>query len=383
MLIRRIQNYTGIGILTVLAACGNSSQQPAAMQGPPPAVAVTVTTVAQTDAVYHDEYPGIVTALNQIDLRPQVNGYITGIYFKDGDRVKKGQKLYSIDQQQYEANYQQAVAGLQVQEANLVKAQKDADRYHELDRQDAIAKQQVDNADAALEVAKKQVEAARANIRSVQTGVKYTTIYAPFDGTIGISQVKTGAPVSAGQTILNTISTDNPIAVDFAIDQKEIYRFSLLQGKQGAKDSTFTLAFGNEVYDYPGRIYLVDRAVDPQTSTIKVRLEFPNPKNVLKAGMSGTVLVLNNASAKSIIIPYKAVTEQLGEYFVYVVNGDKVTQRKIIPGKQIGTNVIVKDSLSAGEQIVVQGVQNLKEGSTIKIGEPGQQQPAASGAGKK
>jgi membrane fusion protein, multidrug efflux system len=370
MLIRRIQYYTGVGFLAVLAACGNNAQPPA-MQGPPPAVNVTVTTVAETDAVYHDEYPGIVTALNQIDLRPQVSGYITGIYFKDGDRVKKGQRLYSIDQQQYEANYQQAVAGLAVQEANLVKAQKDADRYHELDKQDAIAKQQVDNADAALEVAKKQVEAAKANIRGVQTGVKYTTIYAPFDGTIGISQVKTGAPVSAGQTILNTVSTDNPIAVDFSVDQKEIYRFSQLQGKQKPKDSTFTLAFGKDTYEHPGHIYLVDRAVDPQTSTMKVRLEFPNPKNMLKAGMSGTVLVSNNASDKSIIIPYKAVTEQLGEYFVYVVNGDKVTQRKIIPGKQIGTNLIVKDSLNAGEQVVVQGVQNLKEGSSIKIAEPG------------
>jgi membrane fusion protein (multidrug efflux system) len=198
------------------------------MMQPPPAVPVTVQTVTTGKATYYDQYPATVTALNQVELRPQVSGYITGIFFKDGNKVKKGQKLYSIDQQQYQANYQQALANVAVQQTNLVKAQKDANRYHELEKQDAIAKQQVDYADAALAAAQKQVEAAQANVRAVQTAVRYSTIYAPFDGTIGISQVKMGAPVSAGQTVLNTISSDNPVAVDIAVDQKLIYRFSQL-----------------------------------------------------------------------------------------------------------------------------------------------------------
>src|SRR5213079_2200236 len=118
-------------------------------------------------------------------------------------------------------NYEQAIANSKVQEANLQKAQKDANRFHELEKNDAVAKQLVDNADAALEVAKKQVEASKANIQAVQTGVRYTKVFAPFDGVIGISLVKTGAAVSAGQTLLNTVSTDNPVAVDFNADQKE------------------------------------------------------------------------------------------------------------------------------------------------------------------
>ena len=101
-------------------------------------------------------------------------------------------------------------------------------------------------------------------------------------------------------------------------------------------DSTFRLAFGADVYPHPGKIYLIDRAVDPQTGSVKVRLVFPNAKNLLRSGMSGTVRVLNDPSEKSILIPNKAITEQLGEYFVYVVNGDKVTQRKIKPGRQSG-----------------------------------------------
>ncbi len=368
MLFKKIKIDLASGCLLLIASCSSGNQQQQ-MQGPPPAAAVTTDTVITADAVYYDEYPATVAALNQIDLRPQVSGYITGIYFSDGDRVSKGQKLYSIDDQQYEANYQQAVANLAVQKANLTKSQKDADRYHQLDQQDAIAKQLVDNADAALEASKKMVEAAEANVNAVQTGVKYTTIYAPFDGTIGISAVKVGAPVSAGQTVLNTISSDNPMVVDFSVDQKEIYRFTQLQ-QDGSKatDSTFRLAFGPDIYPYPGRISLIDRAVDAQTGTIKTRLIFSNNKELLKAGMTGTVRVLNNASVKSVMIPYKAVTEQLSEYFVYVVgDSSKVTQRKILPGRQMGASIIVKDGLKEGETIVVQGVQNLREGSVVRI----------------
>lgn len=358
-----------------LSACGNKQQQ---QQGPPPAVAVTVEEAAATQATYYDEYPGTVVALNQTELRAQVTGYITGIYFKDGDKVKKGQRLYTIDQQLYNANYQQSLAALQVQETNLLKAQKDADRYHELDKKDAIAKQQVDYADAALEAAKKQLDAAKANLNAVRANVNFATIVAPFTGTIGISQVRTGTSVVAGQTVLNTISTDNPIAVDFAIDQKEVYRFTQFQRQPGkASDSTFSIAFGTDVYPRYGTISLIDRAVDPQTGTIKARLIFPNEKNMLKAGMSTTVRVLNSSKEKLVTIPYKAVTEQLGEFFVYVVgDSNKVSQRKIILGKQLGTAVIVNDGLEQGEKIVTQGIQNLREGSVITTGPP--QQPGGA-----
>ncbi len=161
-------NVAIVVVVVLLSACGAKQQQP---QGPPPATPVTVTEVQAIDAAYYDEYPATVVALNQTELRAQVTGYVTGIYFKDGDKVKKGQRLYSIDQQLYNANLQQAQANQQVQETNMMKAQKDADRYHELDKKDAIAKQQVDYADAALEAAKKQVDAAKANVNAVRANV--------------------------------------------------------------------------------------------------------------------------------------------------------------------------------------------------------------------
>src|SRR5215467_3454652 len=274
-----------LSVVVSLLSCGGKTDS--TQLKPPPPVPVNVYTVKEGGTIYHDSYPGTVTALNQVDVRPQVSGYITGIYFKEGQHVNKGEKLYSIDQQQYRGAYEASVANLNVAKANLAKAQQDADRYEELSKQDAIARQTLDHALADLESAKKQVDAAKANVSSVETNLRYSTIYAPFSGTIGISNVKLGAAVSPGQTILNTISSDNPIAVDFAVDEKQLPRFiQFAQEKHATNDSTFSLVLADQSkYPYPGNIYLIDRAVDPQTGTIKTRLEFPNPKNSLKAGM--------------------------------------------------------------------------------------------------
>ena len=358
-----IQHYSLIGLFIIAAGCGSKQQAP---QGPP-AVPVVTHEVKIDDVAFYDEYPAVVKALNEVELRPQVNGYITAIHFKEGEKVKKGQKLYSIDQQQSQASYQQALANLKVQESNLIRAEKDVERYRELNKSDAIAKQQVDYAEAAYESAKKQVEAAKATVRAVQTNVRYSTIVAPFDGTIGISQVRIGASVVPGVTLLNTISSDDPIGADITVDQKEIYRFTQLSKKKLSKgDSTFQLAFGNDTYPQPGRIDIIDRAVDPQTGTLKMRFIFANPDHTLRSGMSGTLKVLT-ANQKSVLIPYRAVTELLGEFFVYVVDSAKVTQRKVALGHQIGRSIIIKDGLKEGETIVTEGVQNLREGSAISV----------------
>ncbi len=367
MLLNTYKHSVLIGAIFLAASCGNKNQP--GMQGPP-AVSVVVQQVKASEVAYYDEYPAIVKALNEVELRPQVNGYITAMHFNEGERVKKGQKLYSIDQQQSEAAYQQAIANLSVQETNLLKAEQDVERYRALSKEDAIAQQQVDYAEAAYVGAKKQVEAAKATVRSVQTNVRYSTIVAPFDGTIGISAVRLGASVSPGVTLLNTISSDDPMGVEITVDQREIYKFGQLAKTKFEKgDSTFRLAFGDLLYPEPGRISVIDRAVDPQTGSIKMRLVFPNPNHALRSGMSGTIKVLTT-NQKSVLIPYKAITEQLGEFFVYVTEGDKVSQRKVLLGKQIGTSVIIREGVKEGDRIVTEGVQNLREGSIIAEGSP-------------
>jgi len=355
-------------IISALSSCGGTNKEAAAAPKTPPVPVITAT-VQKGAAAYYDQYPATIVALNEVQIRPQVAGYITGIFFQDGRRVSRGQKLYTIDQQQYLAGYNQAVANLNVSKSNLARAQQDADRYEELQKKDAVARQTVEHAQADLQAAKMQLEASKANVASVQTNLRYATIYAPFDGTIGISQVKLGTAVSPGQTILNTVSSDDPLAVDFAVDQKEISRFVQLQQKGTAPDdSTFTLLLPDQsVYSWPGHISLIDRAVDPQTGTIKTRIVFPNKKGLLKAGMSTNVRVRNNHAAPSILIPGKAIVEQMGEYFVFVVgDSSKVAQRKISRGANINDKIIVKDGLQEGETIVIEGVQKLREGAVVQ-----------------
>jgi RND family efflux transporter MFP subunit len=356
-----------MGALTSCGGADTSSQQK-----PPPPAAVNVYTVQQGSSRYNDQYPGTVTAINQVDIRAQISGYINGIFFTDGQWVNKGDKLYSIDPQQYRGAYEQSVASLNVAEANLARSQQDADRYQELSNQDAIAKQVLDHAIADLEASKRQVEAAKANVKIVETNLRYATIYAPFSGTIGISQVKLGAAVSPGQTVLNTISSDDPIAVDFAVDQKNIPWFlKLAADKTELKDSVFTLLLSDlTIYPGTGKIFLIDRAVDPQSGTIKTRLLFNNAKKNLRVGMTCNVLVRNNTNQQSILIPYRAVVEQMGEYFVFTVTGNKVAQQKIVLGAKISDKVIVKEGLKVGQQIVTDGVQKIRDGAMVQVGIP-------------
>ena len=286
--------------------------------------------------------------------------------------MDKGQKLYSIDPQQYRGAYEQAVAQLHVNEANLAKLQQDADRYTELGKQDAIAQQTVQHAQEDLEAGKKQVEAAKANVSAVEVNLRYSTIYAPLSGTIGISQVKIGASVTPGSTLLNTISSDNPIAVDVALDENLIpFIEKENRSNKLIADSIFTLTLSDQSkYPYPGTIYIIDRAVDPQTATIKVRLLFPNPTNFLRTGMSANLKILNNSGAETILIPYRAVVEQMAEYFVFVVNADTVAQKKIFIGQQIRDMVVVKSGLEENETVVLDGVQKLRNGAKVKVSAP-------------
>ena len=351
-------------LLVIAVACGNKND--GGMQGFPP-VQVVTQVVHEEPAFYFDEYPAIVKALQEVELRAQVNGYVTAIHFKEGEKVRKGQALYSIDQQQTESAYKQAQANLAAQEANLERAKRDVERYRQLDKQDAIAKQQVDYAEATYAAAQQQVEASKAAVRSSQTNVRYSTIVAPFDGTIGISQVRLGSVVVPGQTLLNTISSDDPVAVDITISQSDIYPFTqLLKTKTAKGDSTFSLAFNGQVYPEFGKISIIDRAVDQQTGTIKARVVFPNPDHTLRAGMSGTLRVQSPVKT-SVVIPYKAVNEQLGEFFVYLADSAKATQRKVVLGKQFGKAVIIKDGLRPGDTIITEGIQNLREGSAIAV----------------
>jgi len=180
-----------------------------------PVVPVNLYTVKLQKVYYYENFPATTQALSQVDLHPQVQGYVTGIFFTEGTRVHKGQKLYEIDKSIYQDAYEQAVSNLKVAQGNYQQAKQDADRYTYLNNHNAIAKQILDHAVIASQNSDNQVKAAEDALRTAKTNLSFATIYAPFDGTIGFSQVKLGNLAVVGTTLLNTISTIDPIAVDF------------------------------------------------------------------------------------------------------------------------------------------------------------------------
>jgi membrane fusion protein, multidrug efflux system len=363
----------------ILASCGGD--EGAQQQMNPAAMAVPVNTyqVKEERVTGIDTYPSTVVPLQEVELRPQVAGYITNIFVKDGQRVTKGQKLYEIDQSKYQSGIQSAQASVQSARANLARAEKDLERYERLAERDAIARQQVDYARTEVQTARAQLSAAQAQVRSASTDLNYSVINAPFTGRIGISQVRVGAQVSPGQPLLNTISSSDPIAVDFSINEQEIARFSSL--KQGNQpDSLFTIRLNNgEIYPHPGKLLVIDRAIGRQSGTTTVRVEFPNPEEMLIPGMTVSLAVLNQDIGEQVVIPYKAVTEQLGEYFVYVVQGDSVVQQNVDLGTRLSGNVVVREGLKEGQNIVVEGIQRLRQGAKVQVGAPQQGQPQAGG----
>lgn len=386
---------------SALTSCGGKKKEP------PPPTPVNMVVVHKQPVTYYDLFPGNVVALSQVDLHAEVEGYVTGIFFKEGDHVKRGQKLYELDQSKYQATVNQSKANLKVAESNLDQAQKDADRYIYLNKHDAVAKQTLDHALTTLQNSKDQVTSARQDLVKAETDLRFSVIVAPFDGTIGLSQVKLGTLVSPGQTVLNTISTDDPMAVDFVVNEKQVGRFIQLQALKKARsvDSLFTIVTPDGlIYSHSGDISVIDRGVDPQTGTIKIRLNFPNPDFQLRAGMSCKVRVKNDDTAMQMLIPSKAIVEQMGEYFVFIAKdtampvqdtakgkkgGDDnakekknennnaagqpelhAFQRKVFLGQTIDSNVIVRYGLNDGETVITEGTQKLRDGARISNGKP-------------
>jgi membrane fusion protein (multidrug efflux system) len=213
------------------------------------------------------------------------------------------------------------------------------------------------------------VNAANSELTKAKTDYEYSLINAPFDGTIGFSSVKLGALITPGQTLLNTISSDDPMGVDFVINENELSRFQDIERAVISKnDTTFQIILpDNSIYPYSGKISVIDRAVDPQTGTIRIRITVSNKERKLKPGLSCKVLVMNTQAGLKPLIPFKSVVEQLGEYFVFVTTDKTVRQVKVSLGPRIGSNVIVLKGLTGDETVVVDGIQKVHDGSEIMI----------------
>ena len=353
----------------MLAACG--SKAPPAM--PQMAVEVKAVTVEPSSTITYADKVGEVRGSQEVDLRARVSGILLKTHFEDGALVQEGQLLFSIDAREYRAQVNNARAQVASAEANLYRALQDVARYKPLLADEAIARQVYDNAVAAASQAQAQVDASRAALQESQLGLDYAEVRAPMHGRIGAAQVFPGGLVTAGQTLLATISSDDPAWVYFTISESELLEFERRnQNRALAADDPMRvvqLILGDgSVYPLPGRINFSDRALDATTGTYKLRAEFPNPDHRLLPGLFARVRGTGSTLENALIIPDRAVQEQLGRYFLTVVGeGDKAEMRPVALGQRFGNRQVILSGLAAGDRVVVEGIQKARPGTPLKV----------------
>jgi len=350
--------------ILLFASCG--SRQSGGMGGP--GMRATVVAVDVTPGTYtiQESFPATLTGNNIVQLRADVTGYLEAIRVPDGSTVKKGQPLYEIDKSRYVAAYNQMNASLLQAQADLAQKQRDLERYQNLLQHDAISRQTVEQAATAAKTAEANVAAAKASLERAGTDVRHAIMQAPVSGKIGIAQVKVGDIVNAGQTLINTIVNEDPIYADFDVPQDRMHEFT---GPPSGRDRRFLLGFTDgTMYPREGRILTVNNIVDPQTGTIRVRLQFPNKEGMLKSGMTCLAVLQYQTPDTTLAVPAKAIMETLSEKNVYVIGpGNTLQLRAVVPGPQADTMQIINKGLKAGEKVVVEGLQKARPGDTVNV----------------
>ncbi len=375
---RALQPFCAVGLKValglatglVLASC--KQEQPSA-DSAPAALPVKAMTVVQRKTPIFKEFVGEVRGSQEVTIRARVGGIVTGKHFEDGSQVQKGALLYTIDPREYRAQVAQAQAQLASAEAAASQAQLDVARYRPLVAENAISKQVYDNAVAAARQSNAQVAALRANVQAASLSLEFANVTAPLTGRIGDSDVFEGSLVTAGQTVLGKMSVDDPVWVYFSVSESGFLDY---QRRNGVTDVTQSESLGTvqltnsngEVYPHAGHIDFADRALDPTSGTYRIRATFPNPEGRLKAGMFARVRLTGQTLEDAIVVPERAVTQQLGSYFVVVVGKDgKAVQRPVTPGPRQAGMWVISEGLQPGDKIVVEGLQKARPGTPLKV----------------
>ncbi len=359
----------------VLAACSGSQQQaPQAGAGPAPVPAVTVITVRSEPVPMVTELPGRTTPFMVAELRPQVTGIIRQRQFTEGGEVKAGQSLYQIDPSSYQAALDSARATLARAEANLEAARLKAGRHAELVRIEAVSRQANDDAAAALKQAEADVAAARAAVDKARIDLDFTRVTSPISGRIGRSAVTPGALVTANQpAALATVQQLDPIHVDLTQSSAELLQLrraieaGRVQRSAAGVPVRLVLEDGS-LYAAEGRLAFSEVTVDPDTGSVTLRAQFPNPKGELLPGMYVRARLEQGTQRDAILVPHAALSRDArGNALVMTVNAEnKVEPRIVKAGQSLAAHWVVTEGLAAGERVIVEGLQKVRPGAAVQ-----------------
>ena len=366
-------------LLLAAAACGflpTSCKRAAnAADAAPAAPEVATIVVAPQQVVLTTELPGRTSAYRIAEVRPQVNGLIQKRLFTEGTDVTAGQELYQIDPAQYQAAFESAKAALGRADASLPAARARAGRFEGLVAEKAVSEQNYDDAAAALLQAEADVAYYKASAENARINLGYAKITSPISGRIGRSTVTDGAIVTAYQpAALATIQQLDPIYVDVPQSTTELLRLErrleekqLTKGGEGANRVQLLMDDGSK-YPLEGTLQFRDVEVDPSTASVTLRAVFPNPNGVLLPGMFVRAVVQEGFSSQAIVVPQQAVMRNTkGQPVALVVTSDKkIEQRLLSLDRAIGSEWLVTSGLAAGDHLVIEGVQKVRPGVTVR-----------------
>ena len=344
--------------------------QPVSSAGPPE---VLFTEVVQKDVPIIRQWVGTLNGVQNAQVRARETGYLQTIAYQQGGYVKKGDLLFEIDPRPFIAALDQAKSQLQEAQATLLGVELDAKRAKELFQNKVISEQEYTNKTQAYQTKLAAAAAAQAAVDDAQLNLQYTKILSPLDGIAGQQQAQIGDLVGTGSnTVLTTVSQIDPIWCYFPISEQSYWEFAgrlkeaMMVPEDKRPERAELILPDGSVYKHKGKFAFVDRQVDPKTGTIQIAVSFPNPELTLRPGQYATARAEIDSIPNALLIPRQAVSELQGSDQVGIVNPDgKAEIRAVTLGPIYGQLVVVKEGLKAGDKVIVEGFQKVRQGIPV------------------
>jgi multidrug efflux system membrane fusion protein len=374
-----------LAFATLGASCGQGEKQGSA----PPPPTVTVATPIKRTVSDFDEYVGRFVAVDSVEVRARVSGYLDGLHFKDGQMVKKGDLLFTIDKRPFEYTLEQARANLATAKSNLAYAKSDLERGQSLVTAKTITEQIFEQRAQAFRNARASVSGMEAALRQAELDLQFTELRAPIDGRIGARLVSPGNLVTGGSsgntTLLATIVSTDPIYFEFTFDEASYLRYERLakEGRdvasRGAGVPVSLKLIDETDFKHEGRMDFINNVISTSTGTILARAVFQNPNGVLTPGMFGRVRVPGSPPYQALLVPDAAIgSEQTRKYVLVVGPDNKVAERFVTLGQLTSDNLrVIKSGLKPDDRIIVEGLMRTRSGQKVNPQEKGAKKPAA------